>query len=132
MGLVAAAVAAMEWSSESAAVRRHRGAAERREGPAAAPHRAREASAREDASGGGRTRRRSPESGGASRGAGSALSEARTVLALALYLLALRALVQLSLQRLVLSRTAGLQGEFDAHQARYGRPGGPAARPLLP
>ncbi|MEJ1276490.1 endoplasmic reticulum metallopeptidase 1 [Cricetulus griseus] len=108
----------MEWSSESAAVRRHRGAAERREGPAAAPHREREASAQEDASGSGRTRRGSSESGGASRGAGTALSEARTVLALALYLLALRALVQLSLQRLVLSRTSGLQGEFDARQAR--------------
>lgn len=121
LGLVAAA-AAMEWSSESAAVRRHRGAAERREGEAAEPHREREASAPEDASGGGRTRKRSTESGGASRGAGTALCEARTVLALALYLLALRALVQLSLQRLVLSRPAGLQGEFDARQARYGRP----------
>ncbi|CAH6777974.1 endoplasmic reticulum metallopeptidase 1 isoform X1 [Phodopus roborovskii] len=108
----------MEWSSESAAVRRHRGAAERREGPAAAPHREREASAQADASGGGRTRKGSSGSGGASRGAGTALSEARTVLALALYLLALRALVQLSLQRLVLSRTSGLQGEFDARQAR--------------
>ncbi|XP_057635172.1 endoplasmic reticulum metallopeptidase 1 isoform X2 [Chionomys nivalis] len=108
----------MEWSSESAAVRRHRGAAERREGEAAEPHREREASAPEDASGGGRTRKRSTESGGASRGAGTALCEARTVLALALYLLALRALVQLSLQRLVLSRPAGLQGEFDARQAR--------------
>ncbi|KAH0521354.1 Endoplasmic reticulum metallopeptidase 1 [Microtus ochrogaster] len=108
----------MEWSSESAAVRRHRGAAERREGEAAEPHGEREASAPEDASGGGRTRKRSTESGGASRGAGTALCEARTVLALALYLLALRALVQLSLQRLVLSRPAGLQGEFDARQAR--------------
>ncbi|KAL6071353.1 hypothetical protein STEG23_006201 [Scotinomys teguina] len=108
----------MEWSSESAAVRRHRGAAERREGPAALPDREREALAQEDVSGGWRTRKKSSESGGTSPGAGIALSEARTVLALALYLLALRALVQLSLQRLVLSRTAGLQGEFDAHQAR--------------
>ncbi|OBS71964.1 hypothetical protein A6R68_13461 [Neotoma lepida] len=108
----------MEWGSESAAVRRHRGPGERREGPADVPHREREASAQEDASGGGRMRKRSSESGGASRGAGIALSEARTVLALALYLLALRALVQLSLQRLVLSRPAGLQGEFDARQAR--------------
>ncbi|XP_038193619.1 endoplasmic reticulum metallopeptidase 1 isoform X1 [Arvicola amphibius] len=104
----------MEWSSESVAVRRHRGAAERREGEAAEPQREREASAPEDASGSGRTRKRSTESGGA----GTALCEARTVLALALYLLALRALVQLSLQRLVLSRPAGLQGEFDARQAR--------------
>lgn len=126
--MAAAAAAAMEWSSESAAVRRHRGAAERREGPAAAPHREREASAQEDASGSGRTRRGSSESGGASRGAGTALSEARTVLALALYLLALRALVQLSLQRLVLSRTSGLQGEFDARQARYGGPARPHVR----
>ncbi|CAO2585140.1 Endoplasmic reticulum metallopeptidase 1 [Lemmus lemmus] len=108
----------MEWSSESAAVRRHRGAAERREGEAAEPHGEREASAPVDASGGGRTRKRSTESGGASRGSGTALCEARTVLALAFYLLALRALVQLSLQRLVLSRPAGLQGEFDARQAR--------------
>lgn len=113
MGLAAAA---MEWSSESAAVRRHRGAAEHREGRAAAPRREAGASAPEDSKGDGRTRkeRESP-----------ALSEARTVLALALYLLALRALVQLSLQRLLLSGTAGLQGEFDARQARYGRPAGP-------
>uniref|UniRef100_A0ABK0LFS1 Endoplasmic reticulum metallopeptidase 1 n=1 Tax=Rattus norvegicus TaxID=10116 RepID=A0ABK0LFS1_RAT len=107
----------MEWSSESAAVRRHRGTAERREGQAAASHPQREASAQEDARGGGRMRGRT-ESGGESRGAKTALSEARTALALALYLLALRALVQLSLQRLVLSRTSGLQGEFDARQAR--------------
>ncbi|KAL1787365.1 endoplasmic reticulum metallopeptidase 1 [Sigmodon hispidus] len=108
----------MEWSSESAAVRRHRGALERREEAAALPHRDKEGSAQEDASGGGRVRKRSSECGGSSRGAGVALSEARTVLALALYLLALRALIQLSLQRLVLSPTAGLQGEFDARQAR--------------
>lgn len=67
------------------------------------------------------------ENGGGSRVAKTALSEARTALALALYLLALRALVQLSLQRLVLSRTSGLQGEFDARQARYGR----SARPRV-
>lgn len=114
----------MEWSSESAAVRRHRGTAERREGQATASHPQREASAQEDARGGGRMRGRT-ESGGESRGAKTALSEARTALALALYLLALRALVQLSLQRLVLSRTTGLQGEFDARQARYGRSAGP-------
>ncbi|XP_055470094.1 endoplasmic reticulum metallopeptidase 1 isoform X1 [Psammomys obesus] len=102
---------------ESAAVRRHRGAAEHREGQAAEPRRERGASAPEDSRGDGRTRKRR-ESEGASRGAGIALSEARTVLAFALYLLALRALVQLSLQRLLLSRTAGLQGEFDARQAR--------------
>ncbi|XP_052043476.1 endoplasmic reticulum metallopeptidase 1 isoform X2 [Apodemus sylvaticus] len=107
----------MEWSSESAAVRRHRGTAERREGQAAASHPQREASAQEDARGGGRMRGRS-ENGGGSRGAKTALSEARTALALALYLLALRALVQLSLQSLVLSGTSGLQGEFDARQAR--------------
>ncbi|XP_028619895.1 endoplasmic reticulum metallopeptidase 1 [Grammomys surdaster] len=107
----------MEWSSESAAVRRHRGTAERREGQAAASHPQREASTQEDERGGGRMRGRT-ENGSGSRGAKTALSEARTVLALALYLLALRALVQLSLQRLVLSRTSGLQGEFDAHQAR--------------
>ncbi|GAB1302313.1 Endoplasmic reticulum metallopeptidase 1 [Apodemus speciosus] len=107
----------MEWSSESAAVRRHRGTAERREGQAAASHPQREASAQEDARGGGRMRGKT-DNGGGSRGAKTALSEARTALALALYLLALRALVQLSLQRLVLSRTPGLQGDFDARQAR--------------
>uniref|UniRef100_Q3UVK0-2 Isoform 2 of Endoplasmic reticulum metallopeptidase 1 n=1 Tax=Mus musculus TaxID=10090 RepID=Q3UVK0-2 len=107
----------MEWSSESAAVRRHRGTAERREGEAAASHRQREASAQEDAKGVGRMWGKT-ENGGGSRVAKTALSEARTALALALYLLALRALVQLSLQRLVLSRTSGLQGEFDARQAR--------------
>lgn len=120
------AVAAMEWSSESAAVRRHRGTAERREGEAAASHRQREASAQEDAKGVGRMWGKT-ENGGGSRVAKTALSEARTALALALYLLALRALVQLSLQRLVLSRTSGLQGEFDARQARYGR----SARPRV-
>uniref|UniRef100_A0A8C6I5D3 Endoplasmic reticulum metallopeptidase 1 n=1 Tax=Mus spicilegus TaxID=10103 RepID=A0A8C6I5D3_MUSSI len=107
----------MEWSSESATVRRHRGTAERREGEAAASHRQREASAQEDAKGVGRMWGKT-ENGGGSRVAKTALSEARTALALALYLLALRALVQLSLQRLVLSRTSGLQGEFDARQAR--------------
>lgn len=120
------AAAAMEWSSESAAVRRHRGTAERREGQVAASHPQREASAPEDERGGGRMRGRT-ENGSGSRGAKTALSEARTALALALYLLALRALVQLSLQRLVLSRTSGLQGEFDARQARYGR----SARPRV-
>lgn len=118
------AAVAMEWSSESTAVRRLRGAAERREERAAPLHPERGSSSQEDARGGGRMRK-ATESGGASRGAGTALSEARTVLALALYLLALRALVQLSLQRLLLSRTAGLQGEFDARQARYGRPARP-------
>ncbi|XP_051002276.1 endoplasmic reticulum metallopeptidase 1 isoform X2 [Acomys russatus] len=103
---------------ESAAVRRHRGAAERREGPAASPHPERGASSsQEDARGGGRMRK-GTESGGASRGAGTALSEARTVLALALYLLVLRVTVQLSLQRLLLRGTAALPGEFDARHAR--------------
>lgn len=118
------AAAAMEWSSESAAVRRHRGTAERREGEAAASHPQKEASAPKDARAGGRMRGKT-ENGSGSRAAKTALSEARTALALALYLLALRALVQLSLQRLVLSRTSGLQGEFDARQARYGRSAGP-------
>ncbi|XP_031245925.1 endoplasmic reticulum metallopeptidase 1 isoform X3 [Mastomys coucha] len=107
----------MEWSSESAAVRRHRGTAERREGEAAASHPQKEASAPKDARAGERMRGKT-ENGSGSRAAKTALSEARTALALALYLLALRALVQLSLQRLVLSRTSGLQGEFDARQAR--------------
>lgn len=118
----------MEWGSESGAVRRYRIGGERRDGPAAAPQLEREALAQEppaDACGGGgaRTRKRSGEgSGGASRGAGTGLSEARAALGLALYLLALRALVQLSLQQLVVRRAAvGHRGEFDARQARYRR-----------
>ncbi|XP_058287366.1 endoplasmic reticulum metallopeptidase 1 isoform X3 [Hylobates moloch] len=114
----------MEWGSESAAVRRHRVGGERREGPAAAPPPEREARAQEPlvdgcGGGGGRTRKRSPGgSGGASRGAGTGLSEARAALGLALYLLALRTLVQLSLQQLVLRGAGGHRGEFDALQAR--------------
>ncbi|XP_045879345.1 endoplasmic reticulum metallopeptidase 1 [Meles meles] len=114
----------MEWGSESAAVRRHRVGGERREGPAAAPQPGREAPAPEpqaDACGGGaRTRKRSSGAGGsgANRGAGTGLSEARAALGLALYLLVLRALVQLSLQQLVLRGAAGRPGEFDARQAR--------------
>ncbi|XP_058513360.1 endoplasmic reticulum metallopeptidase 1 [Ochotona princeps] len=100
----------MERGSESAAVRRHRVGGERREGPgrAAGP---------EAASGGGaRPRKGSPGGGGGAGGAG--LSEARAVLGLALYLLVLRALVQLSLRQLVL-RGAGAGGaEFDASRAR--------------
>ncbi|GAB5579647.1 endoplasmic reticulum metallopeptidase 1 isoform X1 [Prionailurus iriomotensis] len=46
------------------------------------------------------------------------MSEARAALGLALYLLALRALVQLSLQQLVLRGAAGRPGDFDARQAR--------------
>jgi len=117
---------AMEWASESGAVRRHRIGGERRDGPAAAQQPEREALAPEplaDACGGGaRTRKRSGEGsgGGARRGTGTGLSEARAALGLALYLLALRALVQLSLRQLVLRGAAvGHQGEFDAHQARY-------------
>ncbi|DAA26920.1 TPA: endoplasmic reticulum metallopeptidase 1 [Bos taurus] len=98
---------------------------ERRDGPAAAQQPEREALAPEplaDACGGGaRTRKRSGEGsgGGARRGTGTGLSEARAALGLALYLLALRALVQLSLRQLVLRGAAvGHQGEFDAHQAR--------------
>ncbi|XP_055150283.1 endoplasmic reticulum metallopeptidase 1 isoform X6 [Symphalangus syndactylus] len=115
----------MEWGSESAAVRRHRVGGERREGPAAAPPPEREARAQEPlvdgcgGGGGGRTRKRSPGgSGGASRGAGTGLSEARAALGLAFYLLALRTLVQLSLQQLVLRGAPGHRGEFDALQAR--------------
>ncbi|XP_040097804.1 endoplasmic reticulum metallopeptidase 1-like [Oryx dammah] len=115
----------MEWASESGAVRRHRIGGERRDGPAATQQPEREALAQEplaDACGGGaRTRKRSGVGGGggASRGAGTGLSEARAALGLALYLLALRALVQLSLRQLVLRGAAvGQQGEFDAHQAR--------------
>ncbi|KAM6170543.1 endoplasmic reticulum metallopeptidase 1 isoform 2-T2 [Rhynchocyon petersi] len=102
----------MERGSESAAVRRHRVGGERGEDRAAAalqPDR----EALSAAGGGARTRKRSP--GGR---AGSGLSEARAALGLALYLLALRALVQLSLQRLVLHGAAGGRGEFDARRAR--------------
>nr|XP_054365111.1 endoplasmic reticulum metallopeptidase 1 isoform X2 [Mirounga angustirostris] len=117
----------MAWASEPAAVRRHRVGGERRGGPAAAPPPGSAAPARgppEDAGGGGgggggaRTRKRSAGGGGASRGAGAALSEARAALGLALYLLALRALVQLSLQQLVLRGAAGRHAEFDARRAR--------------
>ncbi|XP_028349766.1 endoplasmic reticulum metallopeptidase 1 isoform X4 [Physeter macrocephalus] len=114
----------MEWGSEPGAVRRHRIGGERRDGPAAAPQLEREALAQKplaDVCGGGaRTRKRSGEgSGSASRGAGTGLSEARAALGLALYLLALRALVHLSLQQLVVRGTAvGHRGEFDARQAR--------------
>lgn len=122
----------MEWGSESAAVRRHRVGGERREGPAASPQPEREAATQEppvdvcgSGGGGAGTRKRSPGgSGGVSRGAGTGLSEARAALGLAFYLLALRALVQLSLQQLVLRGAAGHRGEFDASQARY--------RPLSP
>ncbi|XP_058157810.1 endoplasmic reticulum metallopeptidase 1 isoform X2 [Dasypus novemcinctus] len=111
----------MDWGSESAAVRRHRGVGERREGQAAAPEREYPAQGLlVDASGGGsRTRKRSPgRGGGASPSAGTGLSEAHTALGLVLYLLALRALVQLSLQQLVLHGALGRHGEFDARQAR--------------
>ncbi|XP_058551841.1 endoplasmic reticulum metallopeptidase 1 isoform X2 [Neofelis nebulosa] len=112
----------MEWASGSAAVRRHRVGGERRDGPAAAPQPGREALAPEppaDAGGGGGARTRKRSAGGdASRGAGTGLSEARAALGLALYLLALRALVQLSLQQLVLRGAAGRPGDFDARQAR--------------
>ncbi|XP_026896967.2 endoplasmic reticulum metallopeptidase 1 isoform X2 [Acinonyx jubatus] len=112
----------MEWASESAAVRRHRVGGERRDGPAAAPQPGREALAPEPpaaAGGGGGARTRKRSAGGdASRGAGTGLSEARAALGLALYLLALRALVQLSLQQLVLRGAAGRPGDFDARQAR--------------
>ncbi|XP_064146605.1 endoplasmic reticulum metallopeptidase 1 isoform X3 [Loxodonta africana] len=109
----------MEWGAESAAVRRHRVGGERREGPAeaAALQPEREAPAPEPMvaarGGGARTRKRSP--GG---DAGTGLSEGRAALGLVLYLLALRALVQLSLQQLVLRGPAGSRGEFDARQAR--------------
>lgn len=115
----------MERGSESAAVRRHRVGGERREGPAAAPQPGRAAPAPEPPAdacgGGGRTRKRSAGGGGggASRGSGTGLSEARAALGLALYLLVLRALVQLSLQQLVLRGAAAGHGEFDARQARY-------------
>ncbi|XP_042542867.1 endoplasmic reticulum metallopeptidase 1 isoform X2 [Dipodomys spectabilis] len=109
----------MEWGSESAAVRRHRGGAERREAPPAQPRPEREASAPEpaDGRGGGRPRKRSP-GGGGGRGAGPGLPEARTALALALYLLVLWALVRLSLRRLVWRGTPGHPGDFDAGRAR--------------
>lgn len=114
----------MEWGSESAAVRRHRIGGERREGPVVAPQPDREAPALEplvDACGrSARTRKRSAAgSGGASGAAWTGLSEARAALGLALYLLALRTLVQLSLQQLVLRGATGHHGEFDARQARY-------------
>lgn len=115
----------MEWGSESAAVRRHRAGVDRRDGQAATPLWEREAAAAQepwvDACGGGaRTRKRSAAgSGGASRAAGTGLSEARAALGLALYLLVLRTLVQLSLQQLVLRGAGGHRGEFDARQARY-------------
>lgn len=120
----------MEWGSESGAVRRHRVGSERREESAAATTQPeRETPAQElpaDARGSGtRTRKRSQAGGG---GAGSGLSEARAALGLAFYLLVLWALVQLSLQQLVLRRPAGHRGEFNARQARY-RPG--AARASL-
>ncbi|CAK6434007.1 unnamed protein product [Pipistrellus nathusii] len=119
----------MEWVSESAAVRRHRVGGERRDGPAAAPPlpereaRAPEslADARGGGGGGGRTRKRSGAGGGGGGGSGAArsgLSEARAALGLALYLLALRTLVQLSLQQLVLRGAPGHPREFDARQAR--------------
>lgn len=110
----------MEWGSESGAVRRHRVGSERREESAAATTQPeRETPAQElpaDARGSGtRTRKRSQAGGG---GAGSGLSEARAALGLAFYLLVLWALVQLSLQQLVLRRPAGHRGEFNARQAR--------------
>ncbi|KAF6124168.1 endoplasmic reticulum metallopeptidase 1 [Phyllostomus discolor] len=113
----------MEWGSESAAVRRHRIRGERRDGPVAAPQPDREAPAPEpsvDACGrNARTRKQSAAgSGGASGAAWTGLSEARAALGLALYLLALRTLVQLSLQQLVLRGASGHHGEFDARQAR--------------
>lgn len=129
---------AMEWVSESATVRRHRVGGERRDGPAAAPQPEREARAPEtlvDARGGGgggaRTRKRSGAGGGGASGAArTGLSEARAALGLALYLLALRTLVQLSLQQLVLHGSPGHPREFNARQARY-RPRRPArARPF--
>lgn len=125
----------MEWVSESAAVRRHRVGGERRDGPAAAPPPEREARALEtlvDARGGSgsaRTRKRSGAgSGGASGAARTGLSEARAALGLALYLLALRTLVQLSLQQLVLHGAPGHPREFNARQARYW----PPSRPRVP
>lgn len=128
----------MEWVSESAAVRRHRVGGDRRDGPAAAPQPEREARALEtlvDARGGGggsgsaRTRKRSGAgSGGASGAARTGLSEARAALGLALYLLALRTLVQLSLQQLVLHGAPGHPREFNARQARYW----PPSRPRVP
>lgn len=114
----------MERGSESAAVRRHRVGGERRDGPAAAQQPEREVRALEalvDACGGSaRTRKRSAAgSGGASGATWTGLSEARAALGLALYLLALRTLVQLSLQQLVLRGDTGHHREFDARQARY-------------
>ncbi|XP_012576863.1 PREDICTED: endoplasmic reticulum metallopeptidase 1 isoform X2 [Condylura cristata] len=113
----------MERGSESAAVRRHRIGGERRDGSAAATQQEKEALKQESlvdlVSAGAKTRKRSSgQSGGASRGAGTGLSEARAALGLALYLLVLRSLVQLSLQQLVLRGSSGDPGEFDARQAR--------------
>ncbi|XP_054439081.1 endoplasmic reticulum metallopeptidase 1 isoform X3 [Pteronotus mesoamericanus] len=113
----------MEWGSESAAVRRHRVGGERRDGLVAAPQPDREAPELEplvDACGRStRNRKRiAAGSGGASGAAWTRLSEARAALGLALYLLALRTLVQLSLQQLVLRGATGHRGEFDARQAR--------------
>ncbi|XP_066224198.1 endoplasmic reticulum metallopeptidase 1 isoform X2 [Saccopteryx leptura] len=113
----------MEWGSESAAVRRYRVGGERRVGSAASaqPHsEAPTLELRTDACGdSARTRKRSAAgSGGAGGAAWTGLSEARAALGLALYLLALRALVQLSLQQLVLRGAAGHHREFDARQAR--------------
>ncbi|XP_066113307.1 endoplasmic reticulum metallopeptidase 1 isoform X2 [Saccopteryx bilineata] len=113
----------MEWGSESAAVRRYRVGGERRVGSASSAQPHSEAPTLElgtDACGGSaRTRKRSAAgSGGAGGAAWTGLSEARAALGLALYLLALRALVQLSLQQLVLRGAAGHHREFDARQAR--------------
>lgn len=116
----------MDRGSESAAVRRHRIGGERRDGPAAAQHPEREDRALEalvDACGSARTRNRSAAgSGGASGAAWTGLSEARAALGVALYLLALRTLVQLSLQQLVLRGDTGHHQEFSARQARYRLP----------
>lgn len=115
LGLVA-----MEWGSESAAVRRHRVGGERRDGPSAGAPPGRQAPEQEplvDACGGGAGTRKRSAAG--SRAARTGLSEARAALGLAFYLLALRALVQLSLQQLVLRGAAEDHAEFDARQARY-------------
>ncbi|KAK2501426.1 hypothetical protein MC885_018369, partial [Smutsia gigantea] len=111
---------AMEWGSGSAAVRRHRVGGERRDGPVAGAPPGRQALEQEplvDACGGrgAGTRKRSAAG---SRAARTGLSEARAALGLAFYLLALRALVQLSLQQLVLRGAAQDHAEFDARQAR--------------
>ncbi|KAM5298949.1 endoplasmic reticulum metallopeptidase 1 isoform 3-T3 [Ctenodactylus gundi] len=112
----------MEWGSESAAVRRHRAGGERREEAAAAPQPENELSAPEcPAAARGASMRKRPRGGGGGaggRGARAGLSEARAALGVALFLLALRALVQLSLQQLVLRRAPGRAGDFDARRAR--------------